>query len=114
MRSGLTGVWANIRAHCSSPWLRTGLQNAIGSGGGAAGGAWPTMRVHAWVDSSSCLRHMSKNCVVGSVIADVLSGPRGQPARDLRPAVHGRAPPGDQRDVPARQLHVVFLAAVDG
>src|SRR2546427_6115643 len=56
-RSGVIGVCANRRAHCSSPWFRIGRQNAVGSLGG--GGACPTMRVHAAADSSNCLRHSS-------------------------------------------------------
>ena len=54
MRSGEAGVWANIRAHCSSPWLSTGRQKAAGSGDRAdivlvvADGGWKYLSTGAY------------------------------------------------------------------
>src|SRR2546426_8110563 len=58
--SGVAGVWAKSFAQVSSPWSNTGRQNAVGSGGAMVGARCERRRVQAWVDSSTCLRHISK------------------------------------------------------
>ncbi len=74
-RSGVIGVCAKRRAHCSSPWFSTGRQKAVGSVGG--GGACPTMRVQAAADSSNCLRHRSSSGLTVEASAIVSSYERG-------------------------------------
>ena len=81
-------------AHCSSPWLSTGRQNAIGSGAAAGGVAWVTMRVQAWVRLLELALPRVEQLRRRDRVMPPLPSASAWPAsrRDLRPAVHAPRP----------------------